>query len=124
MYRMGCTYSTVCVCTCLCCGMCCEYTHIFPFSPLFKVSITFLISFRLPLFKIYYLKTTDIFPTFFPSNMFPKNPCLTKGTLGTCSKHIRNFPLLASRALQHLDQHLPYNSLFNKTIHIRIFIEY
>ena len=40
-----------------------------PFSPLFKVSITFLISFRLPLFRLYYLKTTDIFPTFFPLNM-------------------------------------------------------
>ena len=26
-------------------GTCCEYTNIFPFSPLFKVSITFLISF-------------------------------------------------------------------------------
>ena len=40
-----------------------------PFSPLFKVSITFLISFQLPLFRLYYLETTDIFPTFFPSNM-------------------------------------------------------
>ena len=49
--------------------VCCEYTNIFPFfSPLFKVSITFLISFRLPLFRLYYLETTDIFPTFFPSN--------------------------------------------------------
>ena len=49
-------------------GYCCEYTNIFPFSPLFKVSITFLISFWLPLFRLYYLKTTDIFPTFFPLN--------------------------------------------------------
>ena len=38
-----------------------------PFSLLFKVSITFLISFQLPLFRLYYLKTKDIFPTFFSS---------------------------------------------------------
>ena len=49
-------------------GECCEYTNIFPFSPLFKVSINFLISFQLPLFRLYYLETTDIFPTFLPSN--------------------------------------------------------
>ena len=39
-----------------------------PFSPLFKVSITFLISFQFPLFRLYHLETMDIFPTFFPSN--------------------------------------------------------
>jgi hypothetical protein len=33
-----------------------------PFSPLFRVSITFLISFQLPSFRLYYLETTDIFP--------------------------------------------------------------
>ena len=76
---------------------CCEYTNIFSFSPLFsKGSITFQISFRLPLFWFYYLETMDIFPTFFPLNMLPKNPYLMKGTLGTCSKCIRNFPLLTS----------------------------
>jgi hypothetical protein len=64
-----------------------------PFLHYLKSLILFLISFRLPL---YYLETTDIFPTFFPSNMLPKNPYLTKGTLGTCSECIRNFPLLAS----------------------------
>ena len=53
---------------CLRMQTCCEYTNIFSFSPLFKVSITFLISFRLPLFRLYYLETTDIFPTFFQSN--------------------------------------------------------
>ena len=107
-------------------GYCCEYTNIFPFSPLFKVSITFLISFWLPLFRLYYLKTTDIFPTFLPSNTFSENPYLMKGTLGTCFECIRNFPPLACHvqsALQCLDQYLPVNSLFNKTIHIRIFAE-
>ena len=44
---------------------CCVYSS---FSPLFKVSITFLMSFQLPLFRLYYLETTDIFPTFFSSN--------------------------------------------------------
>ena len=39
------------------------------FLHLFKLSITFLISFQLPLFRLYYLETMDIFPTFFPSNM-------------------------------------------------------
>ena len=77
-------------------GACCEYTNIFPFSPLFKVSITFLISFQLPLFKLYFLEIMDIFPTFSPSNTLPKNPYLTKGTLGTCSECIRKFPLLES----------------------------
>jgi hypothetical protein len=75
---------------------CCEYNNIFPFSQLFKVSITFLISFRLPLFRLYYLETMDIFPTFLSLNMLLQNPYLMKGTLGTCSECIRNFPLLAS----------------------------
>ena len=74
---------------------CCEYVNIFFFSHLFK-SITFLISFCLPLFRLYYLETMDTFPTFPTSNTLPKNPYLMKGTLGTCSKHIRNFPCLAS----------------------------
>ena len=39
-----------------------------PFSLLFIVSITFLISFQLPLFRLYYLEAKDIFPTFFPLN--------------------------------------------------------
>ena len=63
-----------------------------PFSHSFK-SITFLISFHLP---FYYLETTDIFPTFLSLNTLPKNPHLTKGTLGTCFESIRNFPHLAS----------------------------
>ena len=63
-------------------GLCCEYTNIFPFSPLVKVSITFLISFQLPLFILYYLETPDIFPTFF---FIDYAFYLMRGTLGTCS---------------------------------------
>ena len=84
------------LCHCRPLHICCEYTNIFPFSHLFKVSITFLISFHLPLFRLYYLEPTDIFPTFLPSNTRPKNPYSKKGTLGKCSERIRNFPLLAS----------------------------
>jgi hypothetical protein len=62
-----------------------------PFSPLFKVSITFLISFRLPLFRLYYLETTDIFLTFFSSNTLLIY--VTRGTLGTCSDTLENFLL-------------------------------
>ena len=68
-----------------------------PFSPLFRVSITFLLSFRLPLFRLYYLEAMDIFPTFFPKYA----SYLARGTLGTCSNALGNFLLrqVASKAL-------------------------
>ena len=68
-----------------------------PFSPLFRVSITSLISFRLPLFRLYYLEAMDIFPTFFPKYA----SYLARGTLGTCSNALGNFLLrqVASKAL-------------------------
>ena len=63
--------------------LCCEYTNIFTFSCIFKVSITFLISFRLPLFRLYYLEITDIFPAFFLLNTLPKKkPLFNKGNIG------------------------------------------
>ena len=108
---------------------CCEYTDMFPFSPLlFIVSITFLISFR-----SYYLnhaiQKLQIYSYVFPiKNAF----YLTIGTLGTCSEPtepcsdiLGNFLLrqVASK-VQRLDQRLPFKSLFNITIRIRIFVEY
>ena len=41
------------------------YRYIPPFLYYLKSLLHFLISFRLPLFRLYYLKTTDKFPTFF-----------------------------------------------------------
>ena len=76
-----------------------------PFSHLFKVSIAFLISFRLPLFRLYYLETMDTFPTFFPSKTLliqqEEHWELVPNALRTCSDALKNFLLrqVTSKAL-------------------------
>ena len=71
-----------------CQGYCCKYTDIFPFCLLFIVSITFLISFWLLLFKLYYLEATDIFLH------FPHWICFffNKTNIGNTFRRIRKFP--------------------------------
>ena len=67
-----------------------------PLSHLFKSLLLFWYLFAYHYLDYIILETTDTFPTFLSLNTLIKNPYLTKGTLGTCSKCIRNFPHLAS----------------------------
>ena len=75
-------------------GHCCEYTNMFPFFSFIQVSITFLISFCLPLFILYYVFRNYGYISHISYIKYASY--LTKGTLGTCSERIRNFPHLAS----------------------------
>ena len=59
-----------------------------PFAPLFRVSITFLISFQLPLFRLYYLKLQIYFLHFSHQICFLFN----KRNIGNMFRCIRKFP--------------------------------